>query len=509
MRTMRLGLIALLLHGPIPAGEVPVDAGTSVEALIAQARDSNDQTRLKAVAALRARGRPAKPATAVLIERLKDKGAHVKHCGGFSIISLIAIDLPTGGGEEYSIASVAADALIKIGADAKLAAPALADLLADDDDYIRTAAHNALMELQTVPEAVPAIVRVLQSDSKRGRVQAASLLKSFGKNALTAREALTDALLDPEKDVRSAAAEALPSVGPLTGTALPRLIANLKDRDFLWGTCHAAQALARFSNAEMAVPSLTPILHAKNKDLRSATFDALCEMGPKARMGMPDLIAALADGDEDVRSKAVQALGNLGPDASDAIPRLCELFKDRRNLVRIAVAGNLRKITSDHSVLLETYRSGLKDKVRGVRVESAKIMGELGPEAREAIPDLLKALDKNDYPEEAAEALGNMGPDSAAAVPLLIRELKQGYLSVRRKAAVALGQIGRAQKDCVPALIEALGDTDTFLQENAAQALAAFGVQAKAALPALESLGAVKNERVKKAAADALKAIRE
>jgi HEAT repeat protein len=68
----------------------------------------------------------------------------------------------------------------------------------------------------------------------------------------------------------------------------------------------------------------------------------------------------------------------------------------------------------------------------------------------------------------AADALGQIGPEAKEAVPALIAALKDQEVDVRSSAAYALGRIG---PDAVPALIAALKDHNVFVRSSAADAL--------------------------------------
>ena len=78
------------------------------------------------------------------------------------------------------------------------------------------------------------------------------------------------------------------------------------------------------------------------------------------------------------------------------------------------------------------------------RAASARILGEIGREAKDAVPGLAEALadDERDVRQNAARALGQIGPAARPAVAPLIRSLQDKDWQVRQMAAFALGEIG-------------------------------------------------------------------
>ena len=56
----------------------------------------------------------------------------------------------------------------------------------------------------------------------------------------------------------------------------------------------------------------------------------------------------------------------------------------------------------------------------------------------------------------AIKALGKIGPDARAAIPALIRNMKDENAFIREYSAESLGQIGPVAKEAVPQLIELL-----------------------------------------------------
>jgi HEAT repeat protein len=75
--------------------------------------------------------------------------------------------------------------------------------------------------------------------------------------------------------------------------------------------------------------------------------------------------------------------------------------------------------------------------------QSAAALGELGPEAKIAVPALIGALKNEDarVRQAAAEALGKIGPDAHKAVPSLHQALKDTDSAVSAAAAAALKKI--------------------------------------------------------------------
>jgi HEAT repeat protein len=121
-----------------------------------------------------------------------------------------------------------------------------------------------------------------------------------------------------------------------------------------------------------------------------------------------------------------------------------------------------------------------------VRRAAAKELGELGSEAKEAVPALTKALRDRDVfvRRFAAEALGNIGPDAKEAVGKLTLATKDERKEVSLAAVEALGKMGTA---AVPALQTTLKDStrDPQVRGKAAAGLGKIGTGARSALKTL------------------------
>jgi HEAT repeat protein len=155
--------------------------------------------------------------------------------------------------------------------------------------------------------------------------------------------------------------------------------------------------------------------------------------------------------------------------------------------------GGLCRYLPSFLVALKAEPRDAKDKFtyREIHSNVARVLGLIGPRAREAVPRLIELLKDRERGIGAAvmEAQAGIGPAAKDAIPALIAELKwslQKGHGGRGPPAEALGRIGPAAKDAVPALIEALegkGGTDGVAE--AAEALGRIGPVSDKVVPAL------------------------
>jgi HEAT repeat protein len=122
---------------------------------------------------------------------------------------------------------------------------------------------------------------------------------------------------------------------------------------------------------------------------------------------------------------------------------------------------------------LSEWMKMLKDEDLIKKYAAIKAIGELGPEAKEAIPILIETIrEMKDRDKRILfacnQALLGMGKE---IVPHMIALLKDDTWEMRRGSAWVLGKLGPDAKDAVPALTEALNDPNHAVRTKAAEAL--------------------------------------
>jgi HEAT repeat protein len=187
-----------------------------------------------------------------------------------------------------------------------------------------------------------------------------------------------------------------------------------------WEAAFALGAMG--TDGRRAVPRLaTLMVEDPNARVRAAAALALAKMAPASRSGVAELIEALDDDEPLVRFNAVMALSRLGTEASEATPALIRALRDERNQIglervhftiqhHVVVALGHTSAGSDEAVgpLLEVLKSAEDEPLKLAVVRS---LGEIGPEARAAVPLLVPLLGKEpqDVRLEASQALAKIG----------------------------------------------------------------------------------------------------
>lgn len=148
------------------------------------------------------------------------------------------------------------------------------------------------------------------------------------------------------------------------------------------------------------------------------------------------------------------------------------------------------------------------------RIQAAQALGQMGIDARHAIPSLIQILQNpsRGYPfsldEAIVEAVGRLGTPARIAVPALVRNVgadRDLDRAISESVSVILSTPQAIAS--VAAAIEALKDLDPAERVRAAKILATLGLDARPAIPALTASLSDPDADVRRQALVALRAI--
>jgi HEAT repeat protein len=347
-----------------------------------------------------------------------------------------------------------------------------------------------------------------------------------------ALKTLQEGLNDPKPAVREHTAYALALMGPKAAPAAASLAKLCAERTKEVREA-AYSALEKIGPSVPAEPILA-LLTNDDPDVCRDAAEALSWLKPKDPSALPLLLAALTntklaqrnpESAVYVRNTAAAALGGLGEKAKEAIPALVDAVKktDAEELRRTLEPGKAkgRRRVFESGAMQALRRIGkpavpalvplLKDKEPAVRWQAAVILGGIGPDAKEALPDLQAALEseRDVFAVVAATALAQVqiGGDPKKPVAKVIELLGNDEPAIRESAAVVLEAFGRQAAPAVEKLVALLDDKDEMVRGQALETLRAIGPAARKAVPALAKRLSDMDAEVRAGAVRALRAL--
>lgn len=331
-----------------------------------------------------------------------------------------------------------------LGALGPTASPAVPTLIAtlDYGDFPELGfQYHALVALGMIgKDAAPAVPRLLDClDSKvKGLPRfALQALQHIGVSNEAGRARLLPFLTSIDPDERAMAACALAVSGEPAERILPIMIGLAVSRDsrappsadmdidFVAGIASLGQP---------AVPHLILALQKPDTKVRDLALRALGKIGPSASDAVPCLMALLDDAD--AAEKTVTVLGQIGPDAQAAVPKLIEI------LVSLTAPQSFSDDDAKEDDVLDDPSSegdASADESSGfagtwydshLTKPILRTLGHIGPNAREAVPVLLRLADSDDMEmrHTAIQALAEIDPANRS----LKRHLRRWLAEIER-----------------------------------------------------------------------------
>jgi HEAT repeat protein len=176
----------------------------------------------------------------------------------------------------------------------------------------------------------------------------------------------------------------------------------------------AAGALVRIG--QPAVTMLVEKLKSKNEHDRWSAMNILSRIGEPKALVLASARALLRDSDDYVRRTAIESLERLGPVAMPAVAELQEQAAIEKDLLarqnrkeeyesqRVFIELALIRIRGVSPELVKAIASHLSSPGLGAAAHAASVLGELGNDARIALPELEQALTHPDGTTRGAVA---------------------------------------------------------------------------------------------------------
>jgi HEAT repeat protein len=144
------------------------------------------------------------------------------------------------------------------------------------------------------------------------------------------------------------------------------------------------------AEAAPAVPVLAPLLTGTNDLVALSASLALATIGAPA---VPTLMNALTNKDYRISLNASLALTELGTNAGPAIPFLLEELKHPDRRYRERAAATLSGLNIEPDVVVPALTEMLHDPSQAARFHAITGLGDFGPRARSATPQLIDIME--------------------------------------------------------------------------------------------------------------------
>ncbi len=386
---------------------------------------------------------------------------------------------------DYRVRYKAVATLASVGAPAKFAVPELRELLKDKSVLVRVKTAEALWKIDNTPASVllPVLLLALKDKDATARAAAPAVIALLGSQAKRGLPALAQALGDKEFEVKLAAIAALGELGPVARGTAGNLLDLAKDEDFFLLEPFIGAALSNLG--ESVVPELAKAVVDPAANRRRAAAYALGSMGVTAAPAVPALAQALKSDDPATRRLAARALGKIGKDARAGLPELERLFADGDPFVRMEAAlaaWSISGQTQSVSVLVKA----LGDESANVRDSACQTLASMKAAARPAVEPLTNLLQDKDLRIQAIITLGEIGPAADKALPELKKLSMDKDGETQLSSAFAIWQITREAKEALPIIEKGLASSKN--DRLAIRLLGNMGVSAQSVLPTLVEL---------------------
>lgn len=356
-------------------------------------------------------------------------------------------------GEDAVVAAAQARTLAAIAPDAKQVIPVLTALANHPAAIARAASVTAMGTYPSAVEmTVPLLTKALEDKDVSVRLAAINALAALGPAAKDAVPALNAAFADEQGAVTIRAAEALAMIG---SASVPLLLKRLDDPAYGELALHVLGQMGPEASSA-AAPLAERLTNPGQLPVREVCL-ALAFMKADPKVAGPALQKVALETANPARPAAIFALGNIGDQS--ALKLITNAVEDDDSIVRLGAAWALLQLDAKNpdyvKIAVPRLITGLRRPDPRVRRMAADTLGQLGPAAASAVPELTERIGEDEDPlvrASCALALSQMGDASREAVPALVRMLQSEPAGGRRAVLFALGSLGPVAVDALPNL---------------------------------------------------------
>ncbi len=289
---------------------------------------------------------------------------------------------------------------------------------------------------------------------------------------LEALSSIIDALKQPQPMKQYAAFKLLNGMGAEAKDAVPPLLTMLEQRKTAFrGITLDEQYLVQKNGVLEPIESefstdVESLFIAPNDDTLVTAWenlwiiDTLRCIGALPEQLIPRLTALASNSNVEIRFAACKQLFQCGDGGRSAVvAALRKLLADiNKNEIQLPLELEFSPGLVPPSYARAAALRALPYKDLLADTEIMNLCRDLGPAAKELIPDVVTLLSHKDSTvrRKATDLLASFGADSVTAVPALSQLLFDGDFAVRGSAADALGAIGPAAKEAIPHLERAI-----------------------------------------------------
>jgi HEAT repeat protein len=408
--------------------------------------------------------------------------------------------------------------------------PTILQLLKNPEEKTRSDTISALSEYGPPSGSIVATLKPLVADPELG-LHVMWLLGKMGPNAEETIPDLAKLLDKGNQKQRDAAATALTHIGPKAAVAVPGLIDRIKSisavkekmdalvevwpvsRSEIVKMLHDSDPVVRYS-AIKALGSLEPegfgdllpwlrdvaeltddanagrvisYLQSTNRNVllysKLFLFPSISKTGPATRGAAPSFVRMLDDPDPEFRLLAKVYLCNIAPSSTTALQGIRRFLRDEDITINNALVSSLLSCNHPNPEVVDDLIVLLENKNAEIRYMAANILGDIGPDAKSALPKLKNLLDDKDFENHKAalKALMKIDPDP----DMLLAELRNNSIYDSDILRI-MTDLGPKAKPAMPYLVkEFLANESGGLPSEFFDILGNFGAEAQEVVPIL------------------------